>query len=99
VLSDLAADVAPRAAQAAYAACRAAGGPATLTGIGDFATAAAVQGHLLQFYSRRALDPGESAENRTRSGKRLVHLLSQPLTMSRIGRLLDLVAPRSTTRA
>jgi len=51
-----------------------------------------VQGHLLQFYSRRALDPGESAENRARSRKRLDHMLRQPLTLSRIDRLLDLLA-------
>ncbi len=92
IICDLAADVAPQAAQAGYAAYRAAGGPARLSGTADFATAAAVQGHLLQFYSRRALDPGESAENRARSRKRLDHMLRQPLTLSRIDRLLDLLA-------
>ncbi len=91
VVSDLAADVAPQAAAAAHAAYRAAGGPARLGSPADFATAVAVQGHLLQFYSRRALDRDESAENRARSGKRLDHMLRQPLTMSRIDHLLGLL--------
>lgn len=92
IMSDLAADVSPQAAQAAYAAYQAAGGPATLSRTAHFATAAAVQGHLLQFYSRRALDPNESGENRARSSNRLDHMLRQPLTMSRIDRLLELLA-------
>ena len=91
VVSNLAADVAPQAAAAAHAAYRAAGGPARLGSPADFATAVAVQGHLLQFYSRRALDRDESAENRARSGKRLDHMLRQPLTMSRIDHLLGLL--------
>lgn len=91
IVSDLAADVSPHAAQAAYAAYRAAGGPARLSRPADFATAIAVQGHLLQFYGRRALDQAESAENRARSRKRLDQILSQPLTTSRIDHLLGLL--------
>jgi Ser/Thr protein kinase RdoA (MazF antagonist) len=92
IVSDLAADVAPLAAQAAYDAYQAGGGPARLSRVADFAMAVAVQGHLLQFYSQRALDRAESSENRARSRKRLDHILAQPLTMSRIDRLLDLLA-------
>lgn len=92
IVSDLAADLSPDAAVAAYAAYQAAGGPSTLTTTADFATAAAVQGHLLQFYGRSALDQDESAENRARSLKRLDHILRQPLTLSRIDRLLNLLA-------
>jgi aminoglycoside phosphotransferase (APT) family kinase protein len=92
IVSDLAAYLGLQAAQAAHAAYRAAGGPARLSRTADFATAAAVQGHLLQFYSRRALDRDESGESRARSRKRLDHMLRQPLTMSRIDRLLDLPA-------
>jgi Ser/Thr protein kinase RdoA (MazF antagonist) len=88
IVSDLAADVSPQAAQAAYAAYRTAGGPARLSGLADFATAITVQGHLLQFYGRRALDEAESAENRARSRKRLDQILSQLLTMSGIDHLL-----------
>jgi aminoglycoside phosphotransferase (APT) family kinase protein len=91
IVCDLAADLSTRSALAAYAAYQAAGGPARLSKAADFATAAAVQGHLLQFYGRRALDPGESAENRARSRTRLDHMLRQPLTMSRIDHLLDLL--------
>ncbi len=91
VVSDLAADVAPHAAAAAHAAYRAAGGPARLGSPADFAAAVAVQGHLLQFYSRRALDLDECGENRARSRKRLDHMLRQPLTMSRIDHLLGLL--------
>jgi hypothetical protein len=64
---------------------------ARLSGTEDFATAIAVQGHLLQFYGRRALDRAESAENRARPRKRLDQILSQPLTRSRIDDLLDLL--------
>jgi hypothetical protein len=82
----------PQAAQAAYAAYRAAGGPARLSRPADFATRPSpCRGHLLQFYGRRALDRAESAENRARSRKRLDQILSQPLTMSRIDRLLSLL--------
>ncbi len=76
--------------RAGYAAYRAAGGTARLSRISDFATAAAVPGHLLQFYGRRALDP---AENATRARRRLDHMLRQPLSLSRIDRLLHLLRP------
>jgi hypothetical protein len=51
-----------------------------VTGLADFSTAIAVQGNLLRFYGRRALDPGESAENRRRSERRLDAMLTRPLT-------------------
>jgi Ser/Thr protein kinase RdoA (MazF antagonist) len=90
VICDLAADVSTDAARDGYAAYLAAGGPARLGSLADFAMAAAAQGHLLQFYSRRALGAGESAENHARSAKRLHDMLSQPLTMTWAGYLLDL---------
>jgi aminoglycoside phosphotransferase (APT) family kinase protein len=92
VVADLAADAGLDVALAAYAAYQAAGGPARLTRVADFSTAAAVQGHLLQFYSRRALDPTESRRNRIRAGRRLDHILGQPLTIARIKHLLALLA-------
>lgn len=90
VICDLAEDLSPDAARAGYAAYLAAGGPARLRSLADFAMAAAAQGHLLQFYSRRALDAGEQAENKARSSKRLHHMLSQPLTLAWAGYLLNL---------
>ncbi|HEY1322798.1 MAG TPA: phosphotransferase [Streptosporangiaceae bacterium] len=94
ILSDLAVDVSLAAAAAAHHAYQAAAGPARLTGASDFATAVAVQGHLLEFYSRRALDPAESAQNAARSRGRLDRMLRQPLTRSRVSRLLRLLARR-----
>lgn len=91
IICDLAADIAPLAARDCYAAYQEADGPARLSVTADFAMAVAVQGHLLQFYSRRALDPGEPEENRARSCKRLDHMLRQPLTQARADYLLDLI--------
>jgi aminoglycoside phosphotransferase (APT) family kinase protein len=88
ILSDLAADVAPSAAREAYAAYQAAGGPARLATAADFATAVAVQGHLLRFYGQRGLDPDVDTETRNRSKKRLDQMLRQPVTIGWIGRLL-----------
>lgn len=93
ILADLAADLGLSAARDAYACYQAAGGPARLTGPADFAMAVAVQGHLLQFYGQRALNPAEAPETRERARNRLDHLLHQPLTLSRIDRLLDHLAP------
>lgn len=90
LITDLAADLGPGAAQAAHSAYQASGGPAGLTTIADFAMAAAIQGHLLQFYSGRALDPAEPAENKTRARTRLHHMLRQPLTLAQASNLLDL---------
>jgi aminoglycoside phosphotransferase (APT) family kinase protein len=98
VIADLAADLGPRAAQAAHAAYQANGGPAALTATADFAMAAAIQGHLLRFYSRRALDPAEPAESTTRARARLDHMLRQPLTLAQARHLLDLTVQPSRSR-
>lgn len=87
MLTDLAVDLGTAEAIAAYAAYRAAGGPAELTGPADFATAIAVQGKLLRFYGQRALsDP--DPENRERSERRLKTMLGRPLTPDHVTALL-----------
>jgi aminoglycoside phosphotransferase (APT) family kinase protein len=55
----------------------------------DFSMAIAVQGHLLEFYARRALDTAESAENRERAEGRLAAILARPLTPDALTELLD----------
>jgi aminoglycoside phosphotransferase (APT) family kinase protein len=92
IVWDLAADLSPQDAQAGYAAYLGSGGPARLSTATDFAMAAAVQGHLLQFYTGRALDPAQPAENRARSRARLDHMLRQPLTLPRVRDLLGLLS-------
>lgn len=57
----------------------------------DFSMAIAVQGHLVEIYARRALDPGAPPEDRARSTARLDAMLARPLTEAGIVRLLDLV--------
>ena len=91
VICDLAADLSPAAARDCYQAYLAAGGPGRLRATTDFAMAAAVQGHLLEFYNRRALDPDETPENKARSRARLAHLLRQPITLDRVHGLLELL--------
>jgi Ser/Thr protein kinase RdoA (MazF antagonist) len=89
ILADLAADPpGPGGAVEAYRAYRDAGGPARISEVAEFSTAIAVQGHLLQFYGRRALDAAESAENRSRSGRRLDAMLTRPLTVPYLDELL-----------
>lgn len=92
VLCDLAVDLSPAAVRDGYQAYLAAGGPGRLRSTADFAMAAAVQGHLIEFYGRRAIDPAESAENKARSRIRLDHILTEPVTLDRITSLLELVA-------
>jgi Ser/Thr protein kinase RdoA (MazF antagonist) len=92
VICDLAADISLAAALDGYQAYLADDGPGRIRVVADFAMAAAVQGHLLQFYGRRTLDPGESAENMARSGTRLERLLRRPITLDSIHDLLELVA-------
>jgi aminoglycoside phosphotransferase (APT) family kinase protein len=75
-------------AVAAYRAYRAAGGHETLTEPADFSMAIAEQGHLLEFYTRRALSPEESEENRARARARLSTMLATPLTPAWIDALL-----------
>ncbi|MFI6292564.1 phosphotransferase [Nonomuraea sp. NPDC050790] len=72
-----------------YRAYVAAGGPARVTGPEDFSMRVAVQGHLLEFYARRAADPAEGAENRARSRARLEVMLTRPLTLERISAVLE----------
>lgn len=92
IVADIAMDVTLPAARDVYVSYLATGGPARVTGVPDFASAAAIQGHLLQFYSRRALDPGGTQDNRARACRRLDHMTRQPLTLARVGRLLSLLA-------
>ena len=98
VVCDLAADLSLAAALDGYQAYLADDGPGRLREVADFAMAAAIQGHLLQFYGRRALDPGEPTENRERSRSRLAHILRQPITLEFIQGLLELVADDSDLR-
>jgi Ser/Thr protein kinase RdoA (MazF antagonist) len=92
IVADIALDVTLPAARDVYVSYRAAGGPAEVRTVADFATAVAIQGHLLQFYSRRALDPDDAPENRARARGRLDHMTRQPLTLDRVDRLLGLLA-------
>lgn len=72
----------------AYRAYRGAGGPAVVAEPVDFSMAIVVQGHLLEFYARRALSPEESEENRGRARARLHAMLDRPLTPERIDHIL-----------
>lgn len=70
---------------------REAGGPARLRGEDDFATAAAVQGHLLELYATRLRTPAgtdEQRESRDRAQHHLGEILAAPLTRARIAELL-----------
>ncbi|MFK4035002.1 phosphotransferase family protein [Nonomuraea wenchangensis] len=87
-LAKVLADLPEGAAGPAYRAYRDAGGPGRVTAAADFSMAVAEQGHLLEFYARRAMNPEESEENRTRAGARLRAMLARPLTRARIERLL-----------
>ncbi|MFG6198735.1 phosphotransferase [Nonomuraea sp. JJY05] len=75
-------------AVAAYRAYRGAGGPALVAEPADFSMAIVVQGHLLEFYARRALSAEESEENRGRARARLRAMLDRPLTPARIDAIL-----------
>lgn len=88
ILVDVAADGSVDEAASTYGAYLAADGPARLTGAADFSAAAAMQGNLLEFYGRRTLDANGDAENRRRAGRRLDHMLRQPLTPARVADLL-----------
>ncbi|MER7365284.1 hypothetical protein [Nonomuraea wenchangensis] len=87
-LAEVLADLPEGAEGQAYRAYRDAGGPGRVTVAADFSMAVAEQGHLLEFYARRAMNPEESEENRTRAGARLRAMLARPLTRARIERLL-----------
>jgi Ser/Thr protein kinase RdoA (MazF antagonist) len=88
-LAALLADLTVPEAAAAYRAYRSAGGPAEVTGPADFSTAVAVQGHLLDFYGRRSLDPASSAEDVRRSHDRLAAMLANPFTLATVDALLE----------
>lgn len=91
-LAAVLADLTVAEAARAYRAYRAAGGPAEVTGPADFSTAVAVQGHLLDFYGRRSLDPASSAEDARRSRDRLAAMLAHPLTLPAVEVLLEALA-------
>ena len=91
-LAMVAADYGPAAAVRLVRAYRDAGGPALPREPADFATAAAVQGHLVEFYVRRWLDTG-SADDRHRSQWRIAGLVAAPLTRARIAAVLAAVGP------
>ncbi|MET8990758.1 aminoglycoside phosphotransferase family protein [Nonomuraea wenchangensis] len=88
-LAKVLADLPEGAATPAYRAYRDAGGPGRVTEPADFSMAVAEQGHLLEFYARRAMNPEESEENRTRAGARLRAMLARPLTRDRVERLVE----------
>ena len=69
---------------------RDAGGPAVLSMPADFATAVAVQGHLIEFYARRWLTAADP-EDRPRSEWRMGQHLDAPLTRARIADVLTAV--------
>ncbi|MEU4515380.1 aminoglycoside phosphotransferase family protein [Nonomuraea wenchangensis] len=102
-LAKVLADLPDGAAIPAYRAYWDAGGPGRVTEPADFSMAIAEQGHLLEFYARRAMNPEESEENRTRAGARLRAMLARPLTRDRVERLVgectraDVPAPLSGT--
>ncbi len=91
-LAMVAADYGPAAAVRLVRAYRDAAGPVLPREPADFATAAAVQGHLVEFYARRWLDTG-SADDRHRSQWRLAGLVAAPLTRARIAAVLAAVGP------
>ncbi|MEU6724393.1 aminoglycoside phosphotransferase family protein [Nonomuraea wenchangensis] len=88
-LAKVLADLPDGAATPAYRAYRDEGGPGRVTEPADFSMAIAEQGHLLEFYARRAMNPEESEENRTRAGGRLRAMLARPLTRDRVERLVE----------
>ncbi|WP_188188103.1 phosphotransferase [Nonomuraea sp. SYSU D8015] len=90
-LAKILVDLSLEGAVAAYRAYRAAGGPAAVAEPADFSMAIAEQGHLLEFYVRRALSPEESGENRSRARDRVKAMLSRPLTPARIETLLNVL--------
>ncbi|MGP3965379.1 phosphotransferase enzyme family protein [Nonomuraea sp. 3N208] len=96
-LAGILVDLSLEDAAAAYRAYREAGGPATVSEPADFSMAIVVQGHLLEFYAKRALAPeksekseksGESGENRARARARLRTMLDRPLTPARVDAIL-----------
>jgi Ser/Thr protein kinase RdoA (MazF antagonist) len=87
-LAKILAELSPEDAVAAHRAYRDAGGAETVAEPADFSMAIAEQGHLVEFYARRALSREESRENRDRARARLSAMLARPLTPERIDALL-----------
>jgi Ser/Thr protein kinase RdoA (MazF antagonist) len=82
-LAMVAADYGPDRAVRLCGGYRDTGGPAVIRTPSDFATAIAVQGHLIEFYARRWLTAADG-EDRSRSKWRLGQHVSAPLTRARI---------------
>jgi len=89
-LAMVAAEYGPDRAARLCGSYRDAGGPAVLRTPTDFATAVAVQGHLVEFYARRWLTAADP-EDRPRSEWRLDQHLDAPLTRARIADVLTAV--------
>ena len=89
-LAMVAADYGPDRVGRLYGSYRDAGGPALLRTPTDFATAVAVQGHLIEFYARRWLTTTDP-EDRQRSQWRMDQYLAAPLTRARIAEVLTAV--------
>ncbi|HEY8308326.1 MAG TPA: phosphotransferase [Lapillicoccus sp.] len=95
VLTEYATDPAPThavvdaaRATALYDAYRSAGGPARLTGPGDFTMAAAVLGHIAELAANRWLDATDDAD-RSATAAWVAELTDRPLTRQVIDHLLD----------
>jgi len=89
-LAMVAAEYGPDRAGRLYRSYRDAGGPAVLRAPTDFATAVAVQGHLIELYTRRWLTAADP-EDRPRSQWRMDQHLDAPLTRARIADVLAAV--------
>ena len=89
-LAMVAAGYGPHRAGRLYGSYRDAGGPAVLRTPIDFATAVAVQGHLIEFYARRWLTSADP-EDKDRSQWRMDQQLDVPLTRARIAEVLTAV--------
>ncbi|MFC5835148.1 phosphotransferase [Nonomuraea insulae] len=87
-LAKILAGLSPQDAERAYRAYQDEDGPEVIKEAADFSMAIAEQGHLLEFYARRALSPQESEENRSRAHARMRTKLGLPLTRARIDAFL-----------
>jgi hypothetical protein len=86
----VAAEYGPDAAVRLLCGYRDAGGPAVIRGPRDFATAVAVQGHLIEFNARRWLKAADP-DDRPRSEWRMGQHISAPLTRAGIADVLTAV--------
>jgi aminoglycoside phosphotransferase (APT) family kinase protein len=81
----------PVRARALDRAYHAAGGPARLRGRGDFSMLIAQLGHIVEWSSRRWLDPATPPAERERKAARVVEMAANPLTPDVVDALLDAV--------